>query len=362
MPNVEAVMEYYSKLKGTKDLKTDACCTLPAPHIATALKRVPFEISEKFYGCGNPIPNGIEGLTVLDLGCGTGRDCYVASQLVGSSGTVIGIDMTDPQLEVANKYVDSFTKDMGYKRKNMKFVKGYIENIKSVISPESVDLIISNCVINLSPDKTAVLKQCYDSLKLGGEMHFSDVYSDRRLPESVRRDDVLVGECLGGAMYRNDFVQLCHEIGFTCPRILVSKPIEINNEELQEKVGNIKFYSITFRLFKLKSLDPNEEDYGQIAIYKGTIPRCAHGFTLDEWHVFETNRAIPVSGNTADIVSNSWLSKHFKVIGDRSTHFGEFGLAVTVIPPRKGEDVDREDVVANESKKEESCKPKKKGG
>jgi len=334
MPSLEAVKEYYTQLKGTKDLKTDACCTLPAAHIAAALSLVPPEIKDKFYGCGNPIPNGIRGLTVLDLGCGTGRDCYVASQLVGPSGMVIGVDMTEPQLEVARKYVVPFTKKLGYTRSNMKFVKGFIEKISSFVSPASVDLIISNCVVNLSPDKPAVLRECYDALKFGGELHFSDVYSDRRLSESVKRDDVLVGECLGGALYKNDFLQLCNSIGFRCPRVLTSRPIDINNEELQERVGNTQFFSITFRLFKLKSLEPTEEDYGQVATYKGTVPRCAHGFTLDEGHVFETGRATPVSGNTAAIAEGSWLSKHFQVVGDNKKHFGEFGVPVNIIPPR----------------------------
>jgi len=357
----ESVRDYYTKLQSSKDLKTSACCTLPAAHIIDALRRVPQEITDKFYGCGNPIPNGIKGLTVLDLGCGTGRDCYIASQLVGPKGVVIGLDMTDSQLEVANKHVRSYCNELGYSRPNMKFVKGYIEQVRAVVSKESVDLIISNCVINLSPDKPAVLKQCYDALKYGGELHFSDVYSDRRVPEKVRNDDVLVGECLGGAMYINDFQRLCSEIGFHCPRLLTSKPIEVNNEELQEKVGNIKFYSISYRLFKLKDLEPTEEDYGQIAVYKGTIPGCAHGVELDEEHVFETARATAVSGNTAAILQKSWLGKYFEVIGGRYIHFGEFGRPVTIIPPTS---VSIAKVTTKEDKKDDCCgssKPSKGG-
>jgi len=347
-----SVRDYYTNLQSSKDLKTSACCTEPAPHIVSALKRVPQEITEKFYGCGNPIPNGIRGLTVLDLGCGTGRDCYIASQLIGPNGVVIGLDMTDSQLAVAKKYVKSYSSELGFSRPNMKFVKGYIENISSVVSQASVDLIISNCVINLSPDKPAVLKQCYDALKFGGELHFSDVYSDRRVPDTVRHDKVLVGECLGGAMYRNDFLRLCSEIGFHCPRVLTSKPIEVNNAELQEKVGNIKFYSISYRLFKLKTTEPTEEDYGQIAIYNGTIPGCAHGIALDEKHVFETGRATSVSGNTAAIVGDSWLGKYFEVIGTRNIHYGEFGKPLTIIPPSSEGNLK---VATKEDKPEDCC-------
>merc|ERR1719492_316350 len=91
------------------------------------LKKVPMEVTEKFYGCGNPTPAGVEGLTILDLGSGSGRDCYVAAQMVGPEGGVIGIDMTDEQLAVARKYTESFcTKTLGYREPNMQFVQGYI--------------------------------------------------------------------------------------------------------------------------------------------------------------------------------------------------------------------------------------------
>eukprot|EP00483_Globobulimina_turgida_P005992 UN06002 len=105
------VREYYGEtLSTSSDLKTTACCTSGAPPltIREALKKVPAEVSEKYYGCGSPLPFGISGLTVLDLGSGSGRDCYIASQLVGEYGNVIGIDMTDQQLAVARKFSDEF--------------------------------------------------------------------------------------------------------------------------------------------------------------------------------------------------------------------------------------------------------------
>ena len=113
----------------------------------------------KFYGCGPPLPFGIDGLTVLDLGSGSGRDCYLASKLVGENGKVIGLDMTDEQLDIARNHVAEYTNTLGYAAPNMEFKKGYIERIiESGVEKESVDLIISNCVVNLSPDKPAVLK------------------------------------------------------------------------------------------------------------------------------------------------------------------------------------------------------------
>ena len=157
----EMVSEYYGKTLSTSaDLKTNACCTAEAPPltIREALKRVPSEINSKYYGCGSPLPFGIEGLSVLDLGSGSGRDCYIAAQLVGEEGKVIGIDMTDEQLVVSRKYSDSFCKEtLGYKRANLQFIKGYIEMLPQYIEPESIDIIISNCVVNLSPRKDKVL-------------------------------------------------------------------------------------------------------------------------------------------------------------------------------------------------------------
>ena len=114
---VESVREYYGKmLKGTKDLKTSACCSSGSiqENHRRILAEIDREILEKFYGCGSPIPEAIEGCTVLDLGCGTGRDVYLLSSLVGPEGFVIGVDMTDGQLEVARRHRDSQMKKFGY--------------------------------------------------------------------------------------------------------------------------------------------------------------------------------------------------------------------------------------------------------
>ena len=103
------VQEYYgTEVTTSDDLKTNACCTLTPPpkHIRSALKLVADEVQAKYYGCGLTIPDAIEGLKILDLGSGSGRDCYIASQLVGENGYVVGVDMTDEQLNVAKKYID----------------------------------------------------------------------------------------------------------------------------------------------------------------------------------------------------------------------------------------------------------------
>eukprot|EP00210_Caulerpa_lentillifera_P001290 g1243.t1 len=187
----DTVKNYYGKvLESTKDLKTNACTAAGSPNneILKVMRKVPQEITAKFYGCGAPLPLGILGLRVLDLGSGSGRDCYVCSALVGEKGFVTGVDMTEEQIAIADKYVQEYTESLGFAKPNMKFVKGHIEYLdKAGISDESADMVISNCVVNLSPDKPSVLKEVYRALAPGGEFYFSDMYCDRRLPEHVKK-------------------------------------------------------------------------------------------------------------------------------------------------------------------------------
>ena len=138
-------------------------------------------------------------------------------------------------------------------------------------SRQSFDVVVSNCVINLSVDKPAVLRGAFDLLKPGGELYFADVYCDRRLSDEVRADPVLYGECLGGALYWNDFLPMAKRAGFLDPRLVTSRPLEIKNEQIKRKLGQAKFFSATYRLFKLDGLETACEDYGQAVIYKGTI-------------------------------------------------------------------------------------------
>ena len=325
-----SVQQYYGEtLKTSDDLKTSACCTpydLPKK-IRDILSNVPDEVKAKYYGCGSPTPQGIDGLRVLDLGSGSGRDCYVAAALVGASGAVTGVDMTDGQLDVANKHAKSYCVDvLNYESQNMTFKKGTIEDLKAAgVEDATQDLIISNCVVNLSPDKPAVLSEAWRVLADGGEFYFSDVYCDRRLPEDIRAHPVLLGECLGGAMYVEDFRRLCVRTGFTDPRVLEGHEIEVLDPALRELLGEAKFYSITYRLFKVPGrLESICEDYGQYVVYKGTIDGHPHAYSLDDHHRIEKNKPFLVCGNTASMLGETWLGKHFDVFGDRSVHYGAF--------------------------------------
>jgi arsenite methyltransferase len=334
--NLEVVKDYYGKvLKSSEDLKTSACCdggSVPA-HLEPLLANVHDEVRSKYYGCGIVVPAALQGAQVLDLGSGSGRDVYLISQLVGPSGEVVGVDMTDEQLATANSHIDWHTRRFGYERPNVRFLKGYIEKLGELgLEPASFDVVVSNCVINLSIDKPAVLRGAFDLLKPGGELYFADVYCDRRLSDSVRSDPVLYGECLGGALYWNDFLPMAKAAGFADPRLVTSKPLDIKNEPMRRKLGQAKFFSATYRLFKLDGLETACEDYGQAVVYKGSVAEQPDAFELDGHHIIETGKVFPVCGNTWRMLAETRFAPHFGFIGDFATHYGIFSGCGTSIP------------------------------
>ena len=226
----------------------------------------------------------------------------------------------------------------------------------------------SNCVINLVTDKERVLRHTYNLLKEGGEFYFSDVYASRRIPEALTRDKVLYGECewspllsvcaralllqpnalllpiltatcapqragISGALYYNDFEAMARRVGFADPRIVHARAFGIDNAALAAKVEGYSFYSVTYRLFKDSALEAHQEDYGQAAMYKGTVTDCDTAYALDLTHVFETGRIVPVSGNTARMLQHTRLAPHFEVFESKTLrHFGPFAAhrALTV--------------------------------
>jgi arsenite methyltransferase len=323
---LESVQNYYGKiLESSSDLKTNACCDISSmpDWLTPLLAKIHPEVSEKYYGCGLVAPHLLNGCKILDLGSGSGRDCYVLAQLVGAAGEVIGVDMTPEQLSVASRHLGYHAEQFGYV--NVSFKHGYIEQLDALGLPDNhFDIIVSNCVINLSSDKAAVLREAYRLLKPGGELYFSDIYADRRLPDAVRQDEVLYGECLGGALYWNDFENLARRHGFLDPRLVEDRPLEITDPALAKKLGNARFFSATYRLFKLDALEPACEDYGQAVIYQGSIPYAPHHFLLDKHHLIETGRIFPVCGNTWRMLQDSRFAEHFQFIGNFDRHYGIF--------------------------------------
>lgn len=320
------VKDYYGKqLQHSDDLKTSACCdTSQVPDwLKPLLQRIHPEVTSRYYGCGLVCPPLLEGCRVLDLGSGSGRDVYALAQLVGKSGQVVGVDMTKEQLAVAEKHRAFHSEAFGFD--NVTFKQGYIECLDELgLEPGSFDVIVSNCVVNLAPDKDAVLRGVHRLLKPGGEFYFSDVYADRRVPDQVRDDPVMYGECLGGALYWNDFLRIAHRQGFADPRLVTARPLDITDPKLAQIAGNIRFYSATYRLFKLDDMETACEDYGQAVIYRGTLPDHPHRFILDKHHDIETGRVFLVCGNTWRMLRETRFREHFEFIGDFSHHYGLF--------------------------------------
>jgi len=331
---------YYGKdLTGSEDLQTNACCAsdAPAAWLKALLANVHDDVASRFYGCGYPIPSALAGATVVDLGCGTGRDVYVLSQLVGPEGRVHGVDMTEEQLAVGVATQEWHRERFGQETSNVQFHLGYIEALASLgIAENSVDVVVSNCVVNLSPLKDVVMREVHRVLKPGGEFYFSDVFADRRLPSEIANDPLLHAECLGGALYRYDFETLAKATGFEDPRVISQAPISIENPEIERRVGAARFESVTYRLFKLDGLDRQCEDYGQTATYRGSVPNQESLFWLDDHHAFEPGRPERVCRNTAAMLSSTRLAPHFAVTAPGPVHYGAFPCGPTLAAQQYG--------------------------
>lgn len=332
----DSVKEYYGQiLQSTNDLQTNACCTDTgvSDELRRMLSNIHPEVLARFYGCGLVSPQLLEGMRILDLGSGSGRDCYVLAQMVGERGYVLGVDMTDEQLAVAQRHLDWHRQKFGYAKSNIEFRKGYIERLDELgLEDESFDIIVSNCVINLSPDKEAVLSEAHRLLKQGGELYFSDVYADRRVPPALVADPVLYGECLSGALYWNDFLNFAKNVGFLDPRLVEDRPITLGNPQIEAKIGHIDFCSATYRLFKLDGLESACEDYGQAVVYRGGMPGSEQRFELDNHHQIEKGRVFPVSGNTYRMLKETRFRDYFDFYGSWETHYGLFPDCGSSIP------------------------------
>jgi arsenite methyltransferase len=334
------VQQYYGEtLSSSDDLKTNACCTsasMPA-YARQYLAEIHDEVLQRYYGCGLVLPESLEGMSILDLGCGAGRDVYLLARLVGPSGKVVGVDMTTAQLDVARAYQDYHAEKFAYPVANVEFIEANIEQLSETnLAPGSFDLIVSNCVINLAVDKHAVLLAARKLLRKGGEMYFADVYVDRRIPDELRSDPVLYGECLAGAMYPPDFIQLAQAVGFAKPRLVEESPIEILDAGVTQRVGAMRFCSATYRLFNVDNLEAAEEDYGQTATYLGDIPEHPERVELDLQNDFVAGQETSVSSNTARILGAGRFATSFRVMGDTSQHLGAFSRQLANIPDFEG--------------------------
>jgi arsenite methyltransferase len=220
---------------------SSSSCGPPPQYVAWKLGYSPGDIesvpeeSVLGLGCGNPVALASlkEGETVLDLGSGGGIDVFLASKKVGPSGRVIGVDMTEEMVERAKATA------LKYSYANVEFRLGEIEALPA--EDESVDVIISNCVINLAPDKLRVFQEAYRVLKSGGRLMVSDLVTEETLPEEVRKSFDAWAECIAGALEKSDYLKKIAAAGFTNIKIVSQKPYTIDvSKELRGKITSIQ--------------------------------------------------------------------------------------------------------------------------
>lgn len=281
----KSVNEFYAAaaIQPQKEL----CC--PTSYNAADISHIPLEALNISYGCGSPVTqaNIKSGENVLDLGSGGGIDCFIAAKMAGEQGQIIGVDMTDEMLRNANATREIVARNLGYN--NVRFMKGFLEEIP--VTDECVDLVTSNCVINLSAQKEKVFQEIFRVLKAGGRFVISDIVSDREVPVSMKQDKKLWGECISGAITEAEFFNITRKIGFY--------GLEIVNRYLYKEVDGFTFYSITARGYKFKK--SKECVYtGQYAIYKGPFSNVSD----DDGHTYPVGMPIEICTDTAWKLSN----------------------------------------------------------
>ncbi|MFK7896518.1 MAG: methyltransferase domain-containing protein [Myxococcota bacterium] len=300
------------------------CC--PVDYDTTLLKAIPQEVIDRDYGCGDPSRYVREGETVLDLGSGGGKICFIASQVVGPKGHVIGVDMNDEMLDLARTNAPTVAANIGHD--NVEFRRGRIQDlalnvdaleswlndnpVKSLgdltrleekkeelartsplVADDSVDLIVSNCVLNLvrEADKDQLIEEMYRVLRPGGRIAVSDIVSDEIVPEHLRNDPELWSGCISGAFHELDFLKRLEEAGFY--------GIEIDKWEGEPfaVVEGIEFRSVTVTAMKGKEGPCMEA--GHAILYAGPWKQVVD----DDGHTLERGVRTAVCAKTYRILS-----------------------------------------------------------
>jgi arsenite methyltransferase len=320
---------------GAQATEAKLCC--PVDYNADYLKVIPKEVIERDYGCGDPSKYLQEGETVLDLGSGTGKICFIAAQVVGASGKVIGVDMTDEMLEVARRNAPVVAERIGYA--NVEFRKGRIQDLAlgidlldaelkrrpisdaasflaadelaqelrvkhPLIANDSVDVVVSNCVLNLveSGAKQQLFQEIFRVLKIGGRAVISDIVSDEEVPEHLQEDPELWSGCISGALTEEGFLAAFSAAGFYGVRILK------RDEQPWQTVEGIEFRSVTIEAFKGKQGPCVERN--QAVIYKGPFKEVVD----DDNHRMERGRRYAVCDKTYNIYRKAPYAGSFEFI------------------------------------------------
>ncbi len=277
--------------------QADLCC--PTKYDATAVAHIPQGVLDRFYGCGSPMELAAvaAGETVVDLGSGAGIDVFIAAKLVGATGSAIGVDMTDAMLAVANESRPKVGAALGYDV--VEFRKGYLEAIP--VDGKTADLITSNCVINLSPDKARVFEEMWRILKDHGRIVVSDIVSEREIPPHLKVNPRLWGECLVGALTQEQFLAQLERAGFYGLTVL--------RKTYWKDVEGHPFFSITVQGFKYEKTAGCVYQ-GHRAVYLGP----AKAFVDEEGHLFPRNEAYEVCTDTVAKLSRPPYAGRFAIL------------------------------------------------
>lgn len=291
----EDVKEFYSKAAISP--QDSLCC--PTDYCSEDVSHIPADVLKISYGCGSPVSKAAikKRETLVDLGSGGGVDCFIAAKTTGKSGKIIGIDMTDEMLSQAEKSRKYVEKNLGYS--NIEFRKGLLEDIP--VDSNSVDIIISNCVINLSTLKHKVFEEIYRILKNHGRFVISDIVSDKEVPEDMKADKKLWGECVSGAVTQQDLIEIAKAAGFY--------GVSIEHDYVWKVINGIKFSSITFRGWKF--IKGSKCVYkGQYAIYKGPFLNVSD----DDDHTYPAGKPVEICTDTAAKLTNPPYAGSFIII------------------------------------------------
>jgi len=230
----DVVREHYAERikSGSSCCGPDNCCSTESNlYPADLLATLPEGESTVSYGCGDPITLASlqPGQTVLDLGSGAGLDCFFAAQKVGEAGKVIGVDMTPEMIERARSSAERLS------IQNVEFRQGYLEDLP--VDSNTVDVIISNCVINLAPDKSKVFTEAFRVLRAGGKFAVSDIVTDGPLPDAIKKSLSAWAGCVAGAIEASEYVEMMKSVGFTDVSIV---PVFFDKQDVDSALGDMK--------------------------------------------------------------------------------------------------------------------------
>lgn len=324
---------------GARATEPALCC--PVEYDGRYLDVIPAEVVERDYGCGDPSRHLHPGETVLDLGSGTGKICFIAAQVVGPEGRVIGVDMTDEMLEVARRNAPVVAERIGYA--NVEFRRGRIQDLaldldlleqrlsakpvncsnrfleieeaidemrrtEPMVPDESVDVVVSNCVLNLvgTGKREQLFAEIHRVLKPGGRAVISDIVSDEDVPEALRHDPELWSGCISGAFREDRFLDAFKAAGFVGIELLALDP------NPWRTVEGIEFRSLTVRAFKPESGPCLERR--QAVIYKGPFQAVID----DEGHEMIRGRRYAVCDRTFSLYRRPPYAGHFQFLEPRT--------------------------------------------